>query len=299
MKWIAKGLLITMMLLSGCTSAPPPDAFREHRERMELEGGVYALTLWMPAWESGRAASGGRGTSGLAVQLLERAWARFLAVHQCADAVNPDGELARLLATARGKAMPVSEDLFALLKRTLETDLLAPGNGVFGTRRPRLFPASGTVMFPGDAQAPDLGVVAAGQALDEMVGLLERAGSPHVLAEGPGLWRAGSVPPGKPGWLIRPFSGHAPVLLPAHRALAVRECDPGGEFPPTRCWVVAASAAEANAVAAAMCKTEPGMVRGWIRTPTGVEARFEIPGETGELEIHETPGFSALLRARE
>ena len=143
------------------------------------------------------------------------------------------------------------------------------------------------------------GSVAAGQALDEMVGLLERAGSPHGLSEAPGLWRAGSVPPGKPGWLIRPFPGHAPVLLPAHRALAVRECDPGGEFPPTRCWVVAASAAEANAVAAALCKTEPGMVRGWIRTRTGVEARYELPGETGALEIHETPGFSALLRSRE
>ncbi|MFO1529732.1 MAG: hypothetical protein U1F77_08380 [Kiritimatiellia bacterium] len=134
--------------------------------------------------------------------------------------------------------MPVSDDLFALLKRTLETDLQVPGNGVFGTRRPRLFPASGTVLFPENAPAPDLGVVAAGQALDEMVALLERAGSPHALAEGPGLWRAGSAPPGKPGWMIRPFSGQAPVLLPAHRALAVRSATRARSFRPraARCW---------------------------------------------------------------
>ena len=299
MRSLATGFLMGVVLLSGCTTAPPPDAFREHRDRMEYDGGVHVLTLWMPSWETGRDVPSGRASSGLAAQLLDEAWARFLAVRLCADAAKPDGELTRLLETARGRAMPVSDDLFALLKRTMETDLMAPGNGVFGTKRPRLFPASGTVMFPEDARAPDLRVIAAGQALDEMVGLLERAGSPHVLAEGPGLWRAGSVPPGKPGWLVRPFAGQAPVLLPAHRALAVRECDPGGEFPPTRCWVVAASAAEANAVAAALCKTEPGMVRGWIRTRTGVEARFEIPGETGALEIHETPGFSALFWSHE
>ncbi len=262
---------------------------------MEYERGVHVLTLWMPAWESGGGVADGR-PSGLAAQLMQQAWSRFLAVRQCGDATNPRGELARLLQSSDDRPIPVSEDLFSLLKRTLETDLLAPGNGVFGTRRPRLFPASGTAMFSMDAPVPDLSVVATGLALDEMVGLLERAGSPHVLAEAPGLWRSGSAPPGQPGWVIRPFPGQRPVLFPARRALAVRECDAGGEFAPTRCWVVAPSAAEANAVAVALCNTDPGLVRGWIRTPTGVEARYEIPGETGALEIYETPGFQALLR---
>ena len=60
--------------------------------------------------------------------------------------------------------------------------------------------------------------------------------------------------------------------------------------------LLAASAAEANAVAGALCRAEPGLVRSWMRTRTGLEARYEMPGETGALEILETPGFSALLR---
>ena len=290
--------LFGVLMVTGCVSAPPIEGYREKREQMEYGGGVHALNLWLPTWDAGGGHAGGRPSVPPA-QLMDQAWSRFLAVRRCADTANPGGELVRLLQASNGKPVQVSDDLFALLKRTLETDLLAPGGGVFGTRRPRLFPASGTVVFAPGAPVPDLDVVAAGLALDEMVGLFERAGSPQVMAEGSGIWRTGSAPPGKPGWRIRPFAGQAPLLLPARRALAVRECDPGGEFAPMRCWVLAASAAEASAVAAAMCMTEPGLVCDWIRTPTGVEARFEIPGETGALEIHQTPGFEALLRMRE
>ena len=115
------------------------------------------------------------------------------------------------------------------------------------------------------------------------------------MVEGAGVWRVGSKPPGQPGWAIRPFQGEASVILLPNRALAVRSCDNGGEFAPTRCWVIASSAVEAHAIAQFVCKMNPSDVRGWLETLAGAQARFEMPDETGFIRIYETPGFRSQI----
>ena len=198
--------------------------------------GVEArVVLWAPSEAVAREAA---AAAFARVDALEASWSHWRA----------DSELSRLLARGPGAAVPVSEDLFRILARSLE--LARASDGAFDVtigpavevvrargriegaaargelrdalervdwRAVELDPAARTARLTRPDMAIDLGGIGKGAACTAALEVLEGRGLPRALVELGGDLAVGEPPPGKTGWTVR---ADPRELELAHRAVA-------------------------------------------------------------------------------
>ena len=162
------------------------------------------------------------------------AFARIAELNDILSDYDTDSELSRLSRTAgEGRAVPVSNDLWLLLRRSQDLaertggafdvtvgpcvslwrkarrekkfprpDLLAAARAASGWQKLRLNPRTRSAQLLVPEMKLDLGAIAKGYAVDEVLKLLQGRGITRALVAGGGDMAAGYPPPGKRGWRI-------------------------------------------------------------------------------------------------
>jgi thiamine biosynthesis lipoprotein len=169
------------------------------------------------------------------------AFARIAALDATLSDYQPESELMRLCDKAGGPPVPVSQDLFDVLERSLQMyersegafdvtigpvvrlwrrarrerklpdpELLAKARALVGSDKMRLDPRARTVQLLKPGMKLDLGAIAKGYASQEAVKVLKAQGISRVLVAGSGDIVVGDPPPGLDGWTI----GIAPLDSP-------------------------------------------------------------------------------------
>jgi thiamine biosynthesis lipoprotein len=179
-----------------------------------------------------------------------KAFARIAELDLALSDYNPESELMRLCARAGGGPVPVSADLFDVLRRSLsiaersggafdptvgpvvrlwrrarrerkmpDPSKLADALALVGWRDVELDDAARTVTLRKPRMKLDLGGIAKGLASQAAVDVLRREGVPIALCAGSGDIVVGDPPPGKAGWEIglSPLEGDPDH--PNHRVL--------------------------------------------------------------------------------
>ena len=156
---------------------------------------------------------------------------------------KPDSELNRIAKTAVGRAVPVSEDLFTVLRAS--QDLAAATGGAFdvtqapviqlwrdarrtgrmpdaaalrdaaaraGFRKLHLDAPRRTVRFDTPRMALDVGGIGKGYAASEAIEALEARGVRSALVAVSGDLAFSAAPPGERGWRIGVYSGDPAVV---------------------------------------------------------------------------------------
>ncbi|NUQ65510.1 MAG: FAD:protein FMN transferase [Pirellulales bacterium] len=164
----------------------------------------------------------------------EAAYARAHQLNGILTDYDPDSELRRLCATAgEGKAVPVSEDLWRVLVRSKEisersggafdvtvgpvvrlwrrarrqeefppADRLDEARRLVGYKLVRLDPAHRAVELLKPEMRLDLGGIAKGYVIDQLLAELGKHGIQRALVDAGGDVGLGDPPPDKPGWQI-------------------------------------------------------------------------------------------------
>ncbi|HJP00475.1 MAG TPA: FAD:protein FMN transferase [Planctomycetota bacterium] len=322
------------MLWGLCACAAPELApYRETRAAM---GTTFSITVY---------ASDGVQAGGA----LEAAFARVMELDGLLSDHDPSSELSRLSERSAGQATPVSPHLWAVLVGAAEINELSAGafdvtvgplsrlwrrarrraehpraehltraRAAVGARHLLLDPVHRTVTLALDGMRLDLGAIAKGYALDQVLRVLEQHGIVHALVEGGGDLAAGEPPPQRAGWhlaveVLSDVSAPRVQLSLARAALAtsgdlyqhtlidgVRSShiiDPRTGLGLTRrvgATVVAESGLRADALASALCVLGPEHGLALVETLEGVEARL-VTLEDGELQAHESSGFRLMM----
>lgn len=171
--------------------------------------------------------------AGLAERGARAAFARVRELNRVFSDYDPDSEAMRLCRAPRDTAVPVSGDLWTVLR--LSQDLAARSGGAFdvtiGTvsllwrevRRTRRLPTeagraaalraaghaqllldeparTATLLVPG--LRLDFGGIAKGYAADAALAVLRAHGLPHAMVAASGDLALGDAPPGAPGWKV-------------------------------------------------------------------------------------------------
>ena len=282
-------------------------------------------------------------------ELAERAAARAFERLDELDAIlsdyDEDSELRRLCAASASElAQPtrVSLDLWRVLVRAREVsertdgafdvsvgpavrlwrrarrqaqmpspERLSEALALIGYRGVRLDEREHSVAFALPGMRLDLGGIAKGYALDQMLACLAELGIESALVDGGGDVAASAPPPGRAAWRVRVESmmaGSAPRQLPlAHASIATSGdayqfvelegrryshiVDPRTALGLSRsiaASVEAADAALADALASALCVLGPEGLRRLSAWPE-VRASVVTLGADGEPELHEWP----------
>ncbi|MCS6777634.1 MAG: FAD:protein FMN transferase [Chloroherpetonaceae bacterium] len=190
-------------------------------EYVELHMGVRVRLV---VYASGRAE---------AEKACEAAFRRFAELEDIMSDYRPHSELMRLCSRAFGNPVPVSRDLFLVLRHAQEVARRTDGafditvgpyvqlwrrarqGGAFplpseleearrrvGWRKVRLDPTRRTVQLLAPGMRLDLGGIAKGYACDCALVVLRRHGIRRALVEAGGEIVVGDPPPGEPGWRI-------------------------------------------------------------------------------------------------
>jgi len=219
---ISAALLQTPDRLQTTDRPPTTDRPRERFEFTQIQMGMpFRIVLYAPDADSANAAA-------------TAAYARIRQLNGIMSDYEPDSELMRLCRTAgAGRAVPVSRDLLVVLSRSVA--LSKKSNGAFDitvgplvrlwrkTRRTKQLPAieeldaaravvgyryirlddeAGTVELLKAGVQLDLGGIAVGYAVDEVLALLTARGITSALVDGSGDVGVSGEPPGTPGWRI-------------------------------------------------------------------------------------------------
>jgi FAD:protein FMN transferase len=168
-----------------------------------------------------------------AEKACEAAFARFAELEAIMSDYRPDSELMRLCETAVAKPVPVSRDLFIILKHSLEVARDSEGafditvgpyvqlwrrarrGGPFptnseleaarqhvGWQHVRLDPEKRTVRLLIPGMRLDLGGIAKGYGGDCAIAVLKKHGIKRALVEAGGDIVVSNAPPGEKGWPI-------------------------------------------------------------------------------------------------
>jgi thiamine biosynthesis lipoprotein len=225
-----------MAVLVGAGDDPAPRRFEFRRTHM---GSEVKLILYTTDEATARRAS-------------EAAFARVAALDAALSDYDPESELMRLCARAGGPPVPVSDDLFLVLRKALELagrsdgafdptvnpvvrlwrrarrerklpdpEALERARALVDWREVRLDPAARTVQLLKPGVKLDLGGIAKGFAADEALAVLRGQGIHRALAGIAGDIVVGDPPPGSEGWTI----GIAPLddpNAPPDRLLLLR-----------------------------------------------------------------------------
>ena len=214
--------LATLCLLAGIFTAPAEESRLARFEflRTEMAVPVKLVFYCIDAATANGAA--------------EAAFARAHQLNAILSDYDPHSELRRLCATAaEGEAVPVSEDLWAVLSRAQEIsrhsggafditvgpvvrlwrrarrrevfppqDRLAEARQLVGYELIRLDPDRRTVALLKPNMRLDLGGVAKGYVIDQMLAELRKQGITRALVDAGGDVGLGDPPPGQSGWRI-------------------------------------------------------------------------------------------------
>ena len=210
--------LIVAVLAVGQTTDRLPERFEFTQIQM---GMPFRIVLYAPDADSANAAA-------------RAAYARIRQLNGIMSDYEPDSELTRLCRTAgSGKAVAVSPDLLAVLSHSLDLskksdgafdvtvgplvrlwrkarktkafptdEELAAARDVVGFRELRIDEKAGTVELLKKGMQLDLGGVAVGYAIDDVLKLLRGRGITSALIDGSGDIGVSDAPPGAAGWRI-------------------------------------------------------------------------------------------------
>jgi len=210
------------LLLAALAVGQTTDRLPERFEFTQIQMGMpFRVVLYAPDAVSANAAA-------------RAAYARIRELNGIMSDYEPDSELMRLCRTAgSGKAVPVSPDLLAIL--SLAQPLSSKSEGAFDVtvgpvvrvwrkaRKTNKFPAeeelaaarelvgyrnlridekAGTVELLKRGMQIDLGGIAVGYAIDDVLRLLKARGITSALIDGSGDIGVSDAPPGTTGWRI-------------------------------------------------------------------------------------------------
>jgi thiamine biosynthesis lipoprotein len=214
-------LVLTALALTQ-TTRPTTDRRLERFEFTQIQMGMpFRIVLYAPHADSANAAA-------------RAAYARIKQLNGIMSDYEPESELMRLCRTAgTATAVPVSPDLLSVLSHSLA--LSKKSEGAFDVtvgpvvrlwrkaRRTKTFPAAdelaaareavgfhnlridenaGTVELLKKGMLLDLGGIAVGYAIDDVLGLLKGRGITSALIDGSGDIGVSDAPPGTAGWRI-------------------------------------------------------------------------------------------------
>jgi FAD:protein FMN transferase len=212
--------LFVSLLLAGCRTAPSAAALARYEFMEPYMGTLWRITLYAPD----------RPTASNAVRA---AFGRVAALDQLMTDYDAESELMRLSRSPRGVAVPVSDDLFRILK--LSQGISLASQGAFDVtagpevqvwrraRRQRELPSPDrlaaarravgfaklhldehrrTATLMADGMRLDLGGIAKGYAADEALRVLRARGLPRALVAASGDLALGEPPPGLAGWRV-------------------------------------------------------------------------------------------------
>ena len=256
-----------------------------------------------------------------------------------------DSELNRLGEATRGGAIPctveLSPDLARVLGRALElaersdgafdptlgpysrlwrrsarqaelpsAERLAEARSAAGWLKVELLPDGRVARLMAADMRFDLGGIAKGDALDQVLAVLRARGIDRALIDGGGDLLAGAAPPSRSGWRIG-YQGmgsgrlelsnaalatsgdvYQHVLINGARYSHIIDPQTGlGLTRPTAANVLAPDGITADAVASAICVLGPERGIAWVERLPGVEARVVVAGADGELREERSSGF--------
>jgi len=215
-------LTCSWLILCATTIGQTTDRLPERFEFTQIQMGMpFKVVLYAPDADSANAAA-------------RAAYARIKQLNGIMSDYDPESELMRLCQTAgTGKAVLVSSDLLAVLshsqalahqsdgafditvgplvriwrkarrtKKFPTAEELDTARAVVGYRHVRLDEKAGTVELLKKGMLLDLGGVAVGYAIDDVLALLKARGITRALIDGSGDIGVSDAPPGKEGWRI-------------------------------------------------------------------------------------------------
>jgi thiamine biosynthesis lipoprotein len=212
--------LLVILLFSGCRSLAEPPLPARH-EFHELHMGTrFSITLF--------ADDGGAATNA-----VRAAFARVRALDAALTDYDPESELLRLCHQPAGRPVPVSADLFGVLRHSQHFARLSDGafdptigplvqlwrrarrqrelpaperiaeaRLLVGHEQLRLDPAARTATLARDGMRLDLGGIAKGYAADAALVVLRERGFPRAMVAAGGDIAVGDAPPGQTGWRL-------------------------------------------------------------------------------------------------
>ncbi len=215
-------IVVAWLISAGFMTTPPDslDLDRFEHVRTEMAVPVKLVFYCIDADTANRAANS--------------AYARAKELNKILSDYDPDSELRRLSSTSgEGKVVPVSEDLWKVISRAQEisgrsggafdvtvgpavrlwrrarrqaefppTDRLEVARQQVGYRNIRLDPQRRAVGLLKPGMRLDVGGIAKGYVIDEMLTVLRRLGINRALVDAGGDVGLGDPPPGTPGWRI-------------------------------------------------------------------------------------------------
>lgn len=233
------GLLAALVLAACGTPAPLDPAVRVEFVEPHM-GTEFRIVMWAPDAER----------AGLAARA---AFARIAALDATLSDWQPASEASRLCRAPRATPIAVSEDLFAVLSRSLELAALTDGafdptvgpcvvlwrravrerelptparlaraRDSVGTRLVELDRERRTVTLHADGMRLDFGAIGEGHAADAALRVLAEHGIARALVDAGGDVAVGDAPPGEDGWLVA--LQHAAADESAPQAIRVARC---------------------------------------------------------------------------
>jgi len=194
------------------------------------------------------------GDDATASKAAEAAFARAEELEQIMSDYREDSELMRLASGGAQAPVPVSDDLYDVLTKSIRISELSHGafdvtvgplvalwretrttghfpdapdlakaKALVGYRNVELDPAGRTVVLKRAGMKLDMGAIGKGYAADQMLALLKSRGLRHALVVAGGEVAAGAAPPGEAGWKVAIDSadaqgGSAPCRIKLHDA---------------------------------------------------------------------------------
>src|SRR5215212_5687401 len=216
--------VLTAVLAHG--PAPPLQRYESVEPHM---GTLVRITLYAPDEEAATAA-------------FKAAFDRIRNLDAILSDYRPDSEVNQITRTAVARAVPVSDDVFTVLRasqelaeqtggafdvtqgpvirlwrearkmaRAPETEALREAASRSGYRKLHLDAEHRTVQFDMPGMALDVGAIGKGYAASEAIKVLDRLGIRSALVAVSGDLAFSEAPPGARGWRVAVYSGDAPI----------------------------------------------------------------------------------------
>ncbi len=212
--------LAVLLLLAGCRSAEPQVSLKRYEFKHPAMGAEFTITLFAPDQEG-------------ALSAAQSAFRRVDDLEDIMSDYQADSELMRLCEQPPGKPIPVSADLFDVLKRAQKVSVLSGGafdvtvgpyvrlwrfarkrkqlatppemasaGAAVGFQKLKLDPRVWTVTLLAPNMRLDLGGIAKGYAADQALRVLKSRGITRALVAASGDIALGNPPPGQTAWRI-------------------------------------------------------------------------------------------------
>jgi FAD:protein FMN transferase len=221
--------VLALSVVIGALAHVPASSLHRYEAVEPHMGTLVGITLYAPDEPAATAA-------------FRAAFDRIARLDAILSDYQPDSELNRVARTAVGRAVPVGEDLFAVLRASQE--LATATSGAFdvtqgpvirlwrearktarvpdpealreaasrsGYRKLHLGTEDQTVRFDVPGMALDVGAIGKGYAASEAVEVLDRRGIGSALVAVSGDLAFSAAPPGERGWRVAVYADDVPL----------------------------------------------------------------------------------------